>query len=275
MRVGSSSRAALFLSCAAHRSAGFLFSARAHALQAAPYRAIATMTARTPSEMTGWDIAEACRATLLDYAAVADGYAQGNMNHDVSQNIDAMLRPLVDRPAPLDILDVCCASGRDLLTFKKMGHRAVGLDGVPRFCELSRAHSGCEVLEQDLSALSLTPERADSFDAIFCNACLFHLPSAALPAALAQLRAALREGGILFCSNAHGFGKDNEGWTDGRTDGTRSYVCWLSEQTWKDIVTRQGFELLESFYRPPGKPRAQQPFLATVWRKPARGESAD
>ncbi|CAE8622429.1 unnamed protein product [Polarella glacialis] len=223
------------------------------------------MVAQSASE-----IREATRATLLDYGVVAEGYAAGNMNHDVSQNIAALMAPLLagtaDRKAPLDILDVCCASGRDLLTFTQMGHKAVGLDGVPAFCQMARSLSGCEVWEQDLSALELPPER---FDGIFANACLFHLPSAALPAALAQLRLALRPGGVLFVSNAHGFGEDKEGWTCGRTEQTRSYVCWLSEETWVATCTRAGFQLLDSYYRPPGKPRAQQPFLATVWRRPA------
>lgn len=211
-------------------------------------------------------ILAATSATLADYSAVADAYASGNMDHDVSQNIEAMLSPLrSDRPAPYDILDVCSASGRDLKAFTELGHRAVGLDGVPRFCELSRAHSGCEVLEQDLASLALPRDR---FDAIFCNACLFHLPSAALPGALKELRGALRAGGVLFVSNAHGFGKDSEGWTGGRTAGTRSYVCWLSEDTWLATCRAEGFELLDSFFRPPGKPRQEQPFLATVWRKP-------
>ena len=174
------------------------------------------------------------------------------------------MRPLEGVAAPLDILDVGCASGRDLVTFTKMGHRAVGLDGVPAFCEMARARSGCEVWQQDLQQLALPPER---FDGIFANACLFHVPSAALPTTLRALRAALKPGGVLFVSNAHGFGEDKEGWTGGRTPTTRTYVTWLSEETWVSTCRASGLELLDLFYRPPGKPRAQQPFLATVWRR--------
>lgn len=36
-------------------------------------------------------ISEACRATIEDYAAVAENFAVGNMDHDVSQNIEALL----------------------------------------------------------------------------------------------------------------------------------------------------------------------------------------
>ena len=211
------------------------------------------------------EAAAAAAATIADYEAVAPDYAKGNMNHDVTQNIEALLTPLASRPQPLDILDVCCASGRDLVTFTKLGHRAVGLDGVTAFCEMARELSGCEVLEQDLTMLDLPSER---FDGIFANACLFHVPSVSLPGTLVALAATLRPGGVLFVSNAHGFGEDKEGWTSGRTPSTRSYVCWLSERSWIERCEAAGFELLASYYRPPGRPREQQPFLATVWRKP-------
>jgi len=52
------------------------------------------------------------------------------------------------------------------------------------------------------------------FDGIFANASLFHVPSSALPRVLRQLRAALKNGGVLFSSIPHG--ADQEGWSDGR-----------------------------------------------------------
>lgn len=258
--VGS---AAACLALPAGSALGLAASSRARAVNVLTSSASPRPRTVRMAALSDAEVAEACKATLADYAAVAEGYALGNLDHDVSQNMEALLRPL-PQGRPLDILDVCCASGRDLVAFTKMGHRAVGLDGVPDFCEMSRRRSGCEVWEQDLSRLDLPPER---FDGIFANACLFHLPSAALPAALAALRRTLKPQGVLFVSNAHGFGEDREGWTSGRTPETRSYVCWLSEATWTATCKEAGFELLESFYRPPGRPREQQPFLATVWRR--------
>eukprot|EP01063_Lacrimia_lanifica_P005709 TRINITY_DN13449_c0_g1_i1.p2 TRINITY_DN13449_c0_g1~~TRINITY_DN13449_c0_g1_i1.p2 ORF type:complete len:216 (+),score=39.42 TRINITY_DN13449_c0_g1_i1:63-710(+) len=202
-------------------------------------------------------------ATIADYDAVADAFHGGNLDHDVSQNLGAMLKALGDRPG-MDILDLGCAGGRDLAALTKRGHRAVGLEGSTRFCELARAFSGCAVLHQNLCELDLPLE---AFDGVFANAVLFHVPSSALPGVLRELHGALRPGGVLFSSNAHGFGKDKEGWTGGRTPGARSWVCWLSEASWSRYMRAAGFDLVESYYRPPGRPREQQPFLATVWRK--------
>merc|ERR1712217_511307 len=123
-----------------------------------------------------------------------------------------------------------------------MGRNPVGLDGVAKFCEMARASSKGEVWQQDLQQLSLP---AAAFDGIFANACLFHVPSATLPYTLRELLKTLRAGGVLFVSNAHGFGEDKEGWTSGRTPNTKSYVCWLSEVTWKQYCTDAGFELIE------------------------------
>ena len=37
---------------------------------------------------------------------------------------------------------------------------------------------------------------------------------------------------------------------------------------WRAFVTAAGFAELEHYYRPPGLPREQQPWLASAWRKP-------
>ena len=113
----------------------------------------AVVRSRPPISMATAGLRAASEATIADYAARAEAYALGSLDHDVSQNIDALLRPLKDRPAPLDILDLCCAGGRDLVAFKKLGHRPIGLDGVSAFCEMAAARSGCEVWQQDLQQL--------------------------------------------------------------------------------------------------------------------------
>jgi SAM-dependent methyltransferase len=195
------------------------------------------------------------RTTLAHYEANADSFWEGTRAHDVSQNIAALLRHL--GPAPQRILDLGCGPGRDLRAFRELGHEPVGLDGSARFVEMARVHGGCEVLHQDFLALDLP---AASFDGVFANASLFHVPSRELPRVLGELRDALRPGGVLFSSNPHG--RNQEGWNGSR------YGTYLDLETWRGFVTGAGFIELEHYYRPPGRPRAQQPWLATVWRRP-------
>ncbi|NBA97229.1 bifunctional 2-polyprenyl-6-hydroxyphenol methylase/3-demethylubiquinol 3-O-methyltransferase UbiG [Pseudomonas sp. R5(2019)] len=193
--------------------------------------------------------------TLGHYNDTAESFREGTRDHDVSQNIQALLRHLRSEP-PLQILDLGCGPGRDLKTFSAMGHTAVGLDGAERFVEMARADSGCEVWQQDLLALELPVER---FDGIFANAVLFHVPSQELPRVLRELHATLKPGGVLFSSNPRG--DNQEGFRGGR------YGAWHDLETWQSLLQAAGFEELEHYYRPAGLPREQQPWLASVWRK--------
>jgi len=194
-------------------------------------------------------------ATLAHYEARAEDFRAGTRDHDVSQNIDALLRHIEGTP-PFTILDLGCGPGRDLAALTRLGHVAIGLDGAARFVEMARADTGCEVWQQDFLALDLPPAR---FDGVFANACLFHVPSAELPRVLRALHATLKPRGVLFSSNPRGEGE--EGWNRGR------YGVYHDLAGWRRHLTAAGFTELEHYYRPTGLPREQQPWLASVWRR--------
>ena len=200
-------------------------------------------------------LARISRVTLGHYDRTAAGFWDGTRDHDVSQNVYALLRHL-EGAGPFAILDFGCGPGRDLRTFRTRGHEAIGLDGAPSFVAMARANSGCEVWQQDFLALALPPDR---FDGIFANASLFHVPSLALPRVLGELHATLRPRGVLFASNPRG--DDREGWQGER------YGAWHDPATWRHVVAAAGFDALEEYYRPPGLPREQQPWFASVWRR--------
>ncbi|AAZ35777.1 methyltransferase domain-containing protein [Pseudomonas savastanoi pv. phaseolicola] len=200
-------------------------------------------------------LAQITSTTVSHYNSVADEFREGTRDHDVSQNIGALLRH-IEGPAPLQILDFGCGPGRDLKTFTAMGHVAVGLDGSERFAEMARAETGCEVLQQNFLELDLPQGR---FDGLFANAVLFHIPRQELPRVLRELYATLKPGGVLFSSNPRG--ENQEGWNGER------YGAYHDLETWRELLTEAGFSELEHYYRPAGLPREQQPWLASVWRR--------
>lgn len=200
------------------------------------------------------DLEAISAGTLADYARRAPQYREGTKDHDVSQNIAELLRHLEGAP-PFRILDLGCGPGRDLKVLRDLGHEAVGLEGLPEFAAMARRDSGCEVLEQDFLRLDLP---AASFDGIYANASIFHVPTQELPRVLKELRAALRPRGVLFCSIPHG--DNQEGWNRGR------YGAFLDWETWQGHVTAAGFTELNHYYRPAGLPREEQPWLASSWR---------
>lgn len=203
------------------------------------------------------DLASISRQTLAHYVQRAESFRAGTLNHDVSQNIAALLDSIEGAP-PFDVLDFGCGPGRDLKRFVELGHRAVGLEGSEPFVAMARAHSGCEVWQQDFLSLDLPAER---FDGIFANASLFHVPGAALARVLRELHATLKPRGVLFSSNPRG--NDEEGWNGGR------YGNYHSLEGWRRHLTAAGFGEVLHYYRPDGLPREQQPWLASVWRKGA------
>jgi SAM-dependent methyltransferase len=189
--------------------------------------------------------------TLSHYESSAESFWQGTKDHDVSQNIEAFLEAM-PKDKVLDILDFGCGPGRDIQTFKTLGHNPVGLDGSQSFCEMARKHSSCPVLHQQFLNLEL---EENSFDGIFANASLFHIPSKELQRVLKELHDALRPDGVLFTSNPRG---NAEGWQGQR------YGHYMEIEQSKNYLDNAGFKVIHHYYRPGGKPREQQPWLAIV-----------
>ena len=212
---------------------------------------------RQPMHHQSEDLQRITHGTLAHYDDRAHAFWQGTKDHDVQQNIDALLQHIEAGP-PFELLDFGCGPGRDLARFTALGHRVTGLDGSAQLAALARANSGCPVLEQNFLALDLPPGR---FDGIFANASLFHVPMQALPRVLRDLYVALKAGGVLFSSNPRGDGQ--EGWSAGR------YGVYHDWDGWHAHLVAAGFAALTHYYRPAGLPREQQPWLASVWRKPS------
>ncbi len=225
------------------------------------------------AKLTPAELADAMARTIAHYDHKAAGFWEGTRDHDVSQNYEALLEAIArsglpDRAAsphrdaesiaepPFSILDFGCGPGRDLHYFRALGHEAIGLDGSAQFVAMARAYSGCEVWQQDFVALALPAAR---FDGVFANASLLHVPKQELPRVLGELRDTLVARGVLFCSIPHG--PDTEVMSGDR------YSAFHSEDAWRRFVTGAGFVELSHYYRPAGKPRSEQPWLATVWRK--------
>jgi len=203
---------------------------------------------------------ETSARTLGHYNTRPDQFWEGTRDHDVSQNIDALisaLPPSLSEDVLPHILDFGCGPGRDVKAFADRGFQVTGLDGSEAFCQMARRHSGQPVLHQDFLDLDLAD---NTFDGVFANASLFHVPSASLGSVLSALYAALKPRGVLFSSNPRG--QNGEGYNGER------YAVYHDLERWKAWLIGAGFVYVDHYYRPAGLPCAQQPWLASVWRKP-------
>ena len=197
------------------------------------------------------DLEEIENLTIGHYEDNAESFRIGTKDHDVSQNIAAFLGAL-PKGKQLDILDFGCGPGRDLNVFKQMGHRPTGLDGSKEFCKMTQKLSKFPILHQKFLHLELED---NSFDGVFANASLFHVPSLELSRVLKEIHSALRKGGILFSSNPRG---STEGWQGQR------YGHYMEFEESEIYLKQSGFKILDHYYRPSGKPRELQPWLAIV-----------
>ena len=197
------------------------------------------------------DLVEIEKLNIAHYDENAESFRIGTKDHDVSQNIAALIDAL-PKEKTLDILDFGCGPGRDMCVFKSMGHRPVGLDGSKEFCKMAVKQSGCPTLNQQFLKLELEENR---YDGIFANASLFTVPSQELPRVLKELHSALRKDGILFSSNPRG---NAEGWQGQR------YGHYMEFEASETFLQQSGFKIIKHFYRPEGIPREHQPWLAIV-----------
>jgi len=175
------------------------------------------------------DLEKIADLTLEHYNQRAEDFRESTRDHDVSQNIEALLQAIEGKP-PFAILDFGCGPGRDLKVFAGLGHLAIGLEGAARFAEMARVYSGCVVWQQDFLKLDLPENR---FDAVFANAALFHVPSQELLRVLQELHATLRPRGVMFTSNPHGH--NEEGWNRGR------YGVYHDLEAWRRFMSAAGF----------------------------------
>ena len=90
-----------------------------------------------------------------------------------------------------------------------------------------------------------------------------NVPTGELPRVLAEIHDTLKPGGVLFASNPRG--DNDEGWNGDR------YGVYHDLPSWQRYLTAAGFTEIGHYYRPAGLPREQQPWLASVWRRPSVG----
>ena len=205
--------------------------------------------------LTADQLAEIAQRTIAHYDSSAEAIHAATRNDDVSAHHAAFLGA-IERPRPFTLLDLGCGPVRDLAYFHSLGHNVTGLDGSARFVEIARANSGCEVLLQNLLALSLP---ADRYDGIFANGSVFHVPTQEIPRVLDDLRRSLVDCGVLFCSNP--CGADAEGFYGNR------FGAFHSVDTWCARVSDCGFVEVARYGWPRGAPADAAPWLATIFRK--------
>lgn len=132
------------------------------------------------------------RATLDFYATEAETYA--GRSRELGE---ARLRHFAQLVrAGGKVLELGCGGGQDSEALLALGLDVFPTDGSPELAAAAQKRLGRPVsvlLFEDLAAEA-------TFDGVWANACLLHVPRPALPGILANICRALRPGGVFYAS---------------------------------------------------------------------------
>ena len=162
--------------------------------------------------------------------------AQSYFHRTFELQMDHLYRPFLEAVGDgRRLLDVGCGSGRDVKAFRVLGYDAFGIDPSPDLVALATAHAG----PYFSVARAETYKAHDRFDGVWACASLLHLRRADLHSTMRNLRALLKQGGVLFASVQLGAGDCAQ--PDGR------WYIYYSAAEFKDATTESGLMVLRSW----------------------------
>lgn len=141
----------------------------------------------------------ALRETTSWYDANAEEFCKETGALSMEHAYEAFL-PFI--PEGGRILDAGCGSGRDSERFMQAGFAVEAFDASPQMARCAAARTGLEVRVLAFADMDWN----ETFDGVFANASLLHVPPDSLSLALERIAAALKPGGVLFASLKHGQG---------------------------------------------------------------------
>ena len=192
--------------------------------------------------------------TLRFYAQSAQVYCASGPGR-VSRNLHSFLRML--QPGAC-ILELGCGGGRDAEAMIAAGFKVDPTDGTPEI-----ARKAEERLRQPVRVMRFDElDAVETYDAVWANASLLHVPRHSLPQVLTRVSRALKPGGLHFASYKGGDieGRDNHG----------RYFNFLSREELIAIYNRSAPWEIESIieYIGGGYEGKHGPWVAITARKP-------
>jgi ubiquinone/menaquinone biosynthesis C-methylase UbiE len=134
------------------------------------------------------------------------------------------------------VLDVGCGAGRDMAWMEAQGFHVTGVDLSTGMLDQARRLVQGKLLHMDMSHLAFPPA---SFEGIWCNASLLHIPKAQAPEVLGQMHRVLIPGGWLYFSLQEG---DGERWEVTRFGVERFFARYVSEEA-EALLSQTGFSV--------------------------------
>ena len=146
-------------------------------------------------------------------------------------------RFLAHLPEAPRILDVGCGPGRDMALFESLGARATGADFSGEMLAVARTRVRGDLVQADMRKL---PFGASSFDGLWCNAAILHLPKPEAPVALTEFRRVLTANGCAFLSIQTGTSEGLEA-SDVYGEGVERFFARYEPEAFLALLETNGF----------------------------------
>ncbi len=197
--------------------------------------------------------------TIATYNRIARRWTERNIDRAPQDERYAAFASAVAGHAPTGrfrILDAGCGPGLDSRWFHERGFRVVGADlSAGMLAEARRRAPGVDFVQGDLRRLGFS---AASFDGIWCNASLLHLPRVDVPGVLASFRRFV-DHGFLYLSVKLGEGDEVEEAAYGA--GNPRFFTYFSRPEIELYLERAGFEVQRT-WDATVTPERTHPFVA-------------
>ena len=156
------------------------------------------------------------------------------------------------------ILDLGCGSGRDMAWFTAQNRQIIGADLSAGMLIEARRQTNNPLLQMDMCRPAFVPQ---SFQGIWCNAALLHLPKQVVPQTLSLIHRLLSPDGILFLTLQYGSGEGWEAWQHDKSF-ERFFARYQPSEA-VAILTQGGFVIEKQSTQPSNNPIWLH-FLATA-----------
>ena len=173
-------------------------------------------------------------ATLQFYRRNAEAYAK----REITSRNQRLTKFLAVLPPGAAILELGCGAGADYAEMLARGYDVTPTDGSPEMADVAARRLGRPVgtlLFGDIDAV-------ETYDGVWANACLLHVPRDQLASVLALIHRAIKPGGAFYASYKTGDG-------DGRDTLDRYYnyptedwlrATYAQSGAWSDLSIETG-----------------------------------
>jgi ubiquinone/menaquinone biosynthesis C-methylase UbiE len=198
------------------------------------------------------DEVDRTRITRETYDQIASGYAR-RINHLIADTwvgrfeqslLDELVSSVtVGEGRTIKILDIGCGQGKDTSYLsQKEGVIPIGLDySSGMLAEARRSFPDIAFVQMDMRGLGFSD---GSFDGVWANGCVYHVPKKELPRVLSGVRCVLKASGAFSFNFKAGAGERLEKNPTSYGGKPRFYAYYGIEEM-KNLVARAGLKVME------------------------------